>query len=526
VPDTEILDDSCAVFGQLNLSQNRNKIHRFIVGVDKKPRPMTAEEAKVLADPFATLLLRKGIFPRTAEGCLKEIDKATRRNSPLRRHMSFLLGETSQLPVTASVRRNIRFVITRGSDGNVPPEGPDILLSVSFPDQKDIELMAWDRKRGGFNYYRAVGDGPTWVFAGNARRALVDPTQGKGPFESHKSGAFLMKELKLPWINWHSPEAPISAQAFPKNDARVKHEWFTKKEPGGAYTFEFAVARPAIERWAKKRFDTLAATGTVDDPRRIMEQILGTPTMNLASSNVESRRAISSNVPIDVPPSFFADVDGLTSELGLAGPDFLTVAPGIYAKTLKRFKVRLDNERGFVQDGDTHFAFAVPERAFEDVVVLREALRIGLLTRRLAASLLMVDFPNPIFSDRRAKLMDHVPSGATIKNRKSTFSRQMADAILKAAESSGQGSPEREFAERWKVGGDSNGKFNRSLRKYFAAVKKRLSSQQGFDDYWRLAHTRRLEARKNPVFKEFELVFAKSDVPNPARRMRADGTVV
>jgi hypothetical protein len=522
-------DESCAVFGRLDGNLDPKKIHRFIVGLDATPRPMTADEAKELGDPFATLLLRNGIFPATAEACLEQIDKAAKPNSQLRRHMSFLLGETSQIPTgpnAARLRRNIRFVVTRGSDGNGPPDGPDILLSVSSADQSDIELMAWDRRRGGFNFYRAVGAGPTWVFAGNASRALADPTQGKGPFESHKSGAFLMKELKLPWQNWHSPEAPIGASAFPKNDPRLKHPWFTKKEPGGAYTFELAVARPAIERWAKARFDALAAAGTIEHPGRIMEQILGTPTANLASSNVESRRAISSKVRVDVPPSFFVDVDGLAI-VGLTVPGFLfEVAPDVYAKTLKRFKVRIDDDQGFVQEGDTHFAFAVPERAFEDVVVLREAMRIGLITRRLAACLLMVDFQNPIFSRRREKLLEHVPKSAAVKNRRSRFSRAMADAILKAAEDSDEGSPEREFAALWKTGDDFEARFNRSLKKYFGAAKKLLATQNGFDDYWRLAHARRAQARENPVFKEFELVFPKSDVAKPARRMRADGTVV
>ncbi len=520
-------DETCKVFGRLSLNLDRTKIHRFIVGADRRPQPMAADEAnRDLGDPFARLLLLKGVFPRTAEDCLREIDKAARPSSPLRRQMSFLLGETSQLPATARVQRSIRFVITRGADANGPPEGPDILLSASFPGQTDIELMAWDRKRGGFNYYRAVGDGPTWVFAGNSRHALVDPTEGKGPFESHKSGAFLMKELKLPWINWHSPEAPIRRRDFPPNDPRLRHPWFVQREPGGAYTFEFAVARPAIERWARARFDGLAAAGTIDRPRRIIEQILDTPTANLASSNVESRRAATSPGPVDLPPSFFADVDCLTNELGLAPPPDLFAVPGnVYARTLRKFNVRLDDRRGFVQQGDTHFAFAVPEPAFEDVVALREALRIGLVTPRLAASLLMVDFPNPIFSPRRTALLKHVPASATVRNGRSTFSQEMADAILTAPEATDAGSPESEFAERWNAGNRFRASFNRLLSNYYRAVIRRLGTHQGFDDYFRLAESRRRTVRRNPIFAEFALVFARSDVPEGARSMRPDGTV-
>ena len=518
-------DTSCSVFGRLDGNLDRKRIHSFVVGIDTAPRPMAREDAtRELGDPFATLLLLKGIFPRTAQQCLEELDKATKPRDRLRRQMSFLLGETSQLPRSANVDRTIRFVITRGSDGNGPPVGPDILLSVSFPNQSDIELMAWDRKRGGFNFYRAVGAGPTWVFAGNAHAAIAGDSQGKGPFESHRSGSFLMKELKLPWQNWHSPEAPITASAFPPNDPRVAHPWFKKKEAGGAYTFELAVARPAIDRWAKRRFDELAKGGLVDDPRRVLEQVLGTPSTNLASSNKESELAISAKEQIDLPPSFFVDTDSLT-EVGLNAFASLIVKPAIYAKTLEKFNVRLDDRNGFVQKGDTHFAFAVPERAAEDVAALREAIRIGLVTKRLAACLLMVDFPNPVFSERRAKLLDHVPDSAKITNRRSGFSKRMADAIVAAAKDAGEGSPEQEFADLWKIGPRFAPAFDRALRKYLRAVKRRVGTQRGFDDYWRLADARRLESRKNPVLAEFKLAFALSDVPRPAKRMRKDGTV-
>lgn len=528
-----VADETCGVFSNNTFRLNRGRIHRFLVGEDDRPRAMPPDEAKrELGDSFATLLLLKGVFPKSAEDVLAQIDKHAKANSPLRRHMTFVVGETSQIPRAQGserLRRNVRFIVTRGSDGAQPPEGPDILISIGNPGGSDIELMAWDRTRGGFNYYRAVGDGPAWVFAGNSRHAVSGPTQGKGPFESHRSGAFLMKELKLPWVNWDSPEAPMTAEALPRDDPRARHPWFTKKEPGGAYTFELAVARPAIERWARARFDAIAAAGTIEDPRRIMEQVLGVAderarVANLASSNVESRRVVASKVPVDLPPSFFADVDGL-AEAGLVVDDLLTVEADLYAKTLGKFKVRLEDGSGFVRPGDTHFAFAVPERAFEDVVVIREALRVTLLTRRLAACLLMVDFPNPVFSERRAKLLDHVPRSATIRNGRSRFSQQMADAILKAAPGTPDGSPEREFAERWNVGKEFDPRFNRLLTKYFGALKKRLKTQAGFDDCWRIAHARRELARKTPVFGEFDLVFPKSDVPRPVRRMRADGTV-
>jgi hypothetical protein len=514
-------DDDCQVFnrGDRLAKLDPKQINRFVVGVDEKPRSMTDAEAKELGDPFATLLLLKKVFPRTAGECLKLIGKHAKKTSPLRKQMVFVVGEGSQIAPRKDVGRNMRFVITRGSDANGPPDGPDILVSAFAPKATDTEVMAWDRRRGGFNYYKSLGKGPAWVFGGNSRDALLERSERKGVFDPHRSGAFIMKELKFPWLHWDSIEVPVSARIF---DDGVP-EWFKSRERGGAYIFEPQVAIPAIERWAKARFDGLAASGVIERPERIMRQILSSETANLVSSTTESGQAAGSADPFDLPSSFFVDTDGLAA-VGLTGDPGFSAKGDIYRKTLRKFNVRLEGPPDFSEPGDTHFAFAVPERAFEDQAVLRQAIRIGLVTKRLAACLLMVDFPNPIFSEKRKKLLDHVPKRATVKDKKSTFSQEMADNILKAAAAPDAGDAEKEFATRWNVGPKFKAAFDSRLTKYFKAVAKRLATQAGFDGYFRLAESRRAIAKEMSTFGEFELTFAVSDAP-PVRTMRADGTV-
>lgn len=520
-------ENSCAVFArQLNLDPNR--IHRLVVGEDPEPRALTAAEAAAeLGDPFATSLLLKGVFPGTAAATVNAIKEASPSGDRLRNQMSFILGEGSQIPFdagTASIDRGLRFVVTLGATANGPPDGPDVLVSVFDPASTDIELMAWDRTSGGFNYYRSAGDPPAWVFAGNARHALSVPTQGKGPFESHKSGALLMKELKLPWINWDSPNARIFASAFSPNDDRRSHPWFTRKEPGGAYTFELAVAKPAMTRWAKVRFQALLANdGEIDDPARVIEQIVDSPAVNLFSSVRESDIASSTGI-LDLPQTFFVDADGL-AHVGLDGPPEFTVSRELYAASLDEFEVELTDGNGFVRRGDTHFAFVIPERAFEDQVTLREAIAAGLVSKRLAAVLLMTDFPNPLFSTRRAALLAHVPATATVRDNVSTFSQEMADAILATADTSPAGSPEREFKERWEVGEDFVGPFNELLHAYYVAVSGRLETQDGLDDYFRLAESLRARVRAMPIF-ENQLLFPHTNIDPIPRKMQSDGRVV
>lgn len=522
------VDESCGAFTRLQGSLEPG-VHRLLVGADAAPQKMTDEQIREdLGDPFATELLLQGTVPSTPEELLSALKRTAGAGDPLGAQMSFIVGEGSQIamsPETAAVSRNLRFVVTTGPD---PNDGPDILLSASFPDQTDrIELMAWDRRAGGFNYYTTtIGNPAAWVFAGNSRHALSPPTEGKGPFESHLSGALLMKELRAPWMNWHSPDANILPSAFAEGDSRVTHPWFIEKEPLGAVTLEAAVAKPAMRRWAKARFNaSLQEDGSFESPRRVMRQILGAPTANLITSHIESRKAVREE-SFDVPQTFFVDSEGLTEILGLRPPPPFNGVGSIYAQTLQKFQTKVDDENGFVREGDTHFAFLVPERAFEDNVVLKQSLDVGLLTPRLAVSLLMTDFPNPIFSARREALLAHVPETATITNGNSTFSQEMADVILAAAEQSAAGSSEREFAERWNVGEDFVVPFSALLQSYYEAVTAQLKTQKGFDAYYRLAESRRRRAQMMPIFGEFSLLFAKTEgIPPGERSMRADGTV-
>jgi hypothetical protein len=138
-----VADVTCAVFRRLPPEAlEPDTVHRFVVGEDRSPRKLTAEEAsRELGDPFAALLLLRGVFPRTAGEVLTALDQATQEGDALRSKMFFLLGEGSQIPFgpdTASVQRNLRFLVARGKG----PEGPDLLLSSFHPDEGDVELMA------------------------------------------------------------------------------------------------------------------------------------------------------------------------------------------------------------------------------------------------------------------------------------------------------------------------------------------------------------------------------------------------
>lgn len=529
---TEAPEKGCEVFrDRLKVADLRaNAIHRFVVGEDRALRALGAQEAAdELGDPFATQLLLRGTFPRTAGEVLDAFAGVRPEGDLFRSPRFFLVGDGSQIaftPETAAVARNMRFLVALRSG----PEGPEVMLSSFNPDEGDVELVAWDQVIGGFNYYRTVGDSSGWVFAGNSRHALLEATEGKGPFDSHPSGNVLMKELAAPWINWDSPDAPVLPTMFSEDDPLRGHRWFTERDRGGAFTLETEFIRPSIDRWTKARFARIAeAGGVVERPERILRQLLTSPAVNLRSSHRASA-TVASEPLVELPHTFFVD-SSLIERLGLKAPPALAVPGERYADALATFAVHLTDGNGFDRAGDTHFAFLVPERAAEDQAVIDAALDIGLLTDRLVACLLMVDFPNPVFSERRGALLKRVPPTATVANGVSDFSQRMADAILAATEGTPDGSPEREFGERWGAGEEWRPVFDALLDGYYTAVAARLSEPAGFDEIFRLAESRRDRVRGSDLFprmpiSESPLLFARSNVPPANRVMQSDGSVV
>ena len=497
-------------------------VHRFILGSDENPIKLSTQEAtQQLGDRFAQLVLLQGDFPNTAGEVLDAIEQAVPPDDPLRVQQFFLVGEDTQIAPIPGVRipRFLRFLATVGEG----PGGPDIMLSASHPNQLTVEIMAWDRRVGGFNYYRTVGRSSAWVFAGNSRHALTAPTRDNGPFESHKNGHFLMKELRFPWVHWDSPKAQVLPSIF-EEEPLLGHPWVAKLARGGAYTLEEGVAKPAIRRWTRARLEALVSGNSEETPRRVLEQVLTTLTVNLASSHTSSVAAVSGAVQeVDLPETFFVDSAALSEVLGLARPPRPFLVPSsVYAASLRTFEVRLTDGDEFEQPGDTHFAVALPERAFEDTETLREAIERGILSRRLAACLLMVDFPNPIFSQKRQQLLEHVPDIAF--GESDDFSQTVVDAIRGSTAATQPGTPEHEFAQLWEAGEDFEAPFDALLQNYYAALDERLRTQEGFDSYMRLAEWRRDVVRRMPI-AESDLLFSRTNIPSRERIMLADGTV-
>ncbi len=488
--------------------------YRFIMGRDPVPRKLSAEEVgTTLHDPFARLVLGRDRSPRTATALLGVLAEADGETGGLPRQRVFLVADGGQIPWradTAGVERAFRFLVARGR----PDREPALLVSTTAPFDSEsafLQVIGWDPVSEAYQFYdRRQG---AWIWAGSSWDALAADSRGQGPFDSHVNGALNMKELKAPWLHWHSQAAGIREEALAGSDPlRTDPLWQARE---GAERLETEVVRPGIQRWNEARFRACRRDGRLTRLPEFLRQVLGTSTVNLVSSPVESRK-ITPGQRVPLPLTFFVNSDALVDDLGLdpglAAP--LAVDGAAYLHCLRTYEVAIA-DRAHRFSGDTHFAFVVPEPAFEDLLVLRALRTLGVLPDKLAASLLMVDFSNPVFSRRRAELLRHVPDSAT-EGPASDFPDRFVTAVETAAAGLPPGSPQHELLANWRLPETAwRPEFERRLAAFFAALAPRLASAESFAPLFELAESRRREFRRQRL-AEFRLTTPTTNIPEEA----------
>lgn len=497
------------------------KVHRLVVGIDTPPpKPMDASDIEeLLRDSFAELLLKRGIFPLSLRSLLGAFDAGNDEPLGLPEQDSYLVADGGHIPwkpETSSLDRKFRFTITRARGGRV-----DVLVSASTSiDSEDqfLQLAAWDPENRAYNFYeRRQG---TWIWAGHSHHALEPATRAKGPFDSHVNGSLVMKELKLPWTHWHSMSASVHDDVLAPDDP-LRSEFLFRNKTGAENLEE--IVKSGVFRWNKARLDkSIDAHGEISGVPYLMRQILETTSVNLVSSDIESH-LVQEDTRLRLPITFFLNADALLDRIGLE-PDIgnIVVDGRLYRESLRRYDFALQDGE-FRWEGDTFFAFLVPEPAFEDLDVLSQMLQREILTPRFAASLLMVDFPNPVFSPRRGHLMRYVPDRARLTEE--NLPSLIVSAVEAVEENLPPGSPEEEFLTNWRLP-DWKAAFQKRIEDYFHALAAKAGTAEGFDGFVRLADSRRREFSKRPL-AEFQLTLPTTNIPKdaPLLEMSEDGTV-
>lgn len=484
-------------------------VMRLVLGIDKHPKPIEFDELNKFDDSFANLILKRNLNPLTLNEILNFLDESSNEENGLPNQNSFLAADGGQIlwsQETDNFNRQFRFVVSR-SDKN--DEVQILISSSTVPDSKEqfLQLIAWDNSEGAYNFYERRGE--FWFWAGNSFYALKEPTRGKGPFDSHVNGALVMKELKFPWVHWHSMTASINDDVLAPNDElRNERLWIDKL---GGQEFEIKVAKPGVVKWNESRLErNLSQNNILKNCKQFLRQAIETTTINIVTSKEESK-SITTDSLVRIPETFFFNKDVLMDEIGLE-PNISPISfmGEHYASSLNDFEF-LVGDSNFIFKGDTHFAFLVPETSFEDVNLISLLLSKKIVSEKFIASLLMIDFSNPIYSQHRKKLLKYFPDESNMEGF--ALENKFKENIENIESSLADDSSEKLFLRNYNLP-DYNWKkhFEKQIEDYFTQVNILIQKREGFYEIVRLAESRRREFRGTDL-AEFRLTTPMTNIP-------------
>ena len=164
---------------------------------------------------------------------------------------------------------------------------PYFYVSTTLPfdsTEAFLQVIGWDPKAGAYQFYDRR-DG-AWIWAGSSWEALDPLCRGKGPFDSHVNGSLNMKELKIPWLHWHSMSAGIRDEVLAPNDRFALIPCGSRAR--ALTCWSRTSFRPGIVRWQNARFAACVTENRLTRLPEFMRQVLETLAVNIASTAVVS----------------------------------------------------------------------------------------------------------------------------------------------------------------------------------------------------------------------------------------------
>lgn len=322
-----------------------------------------------------------------------------------------------------------------------------------------FHVIAFDPTAGGFNFYSGnPGKTPkNWTFHGNSYRQVAESQAGfrDGSFphhpctQCHVSGGLIMRELRLPWSNWHGVaangisqlqdassltasndgasrklviaehlEREVMKSNFLVNQVRVKN----LRSPGfrpqgstlGASTITLQGALKPLFCQTEVNLTTVQPFhGRVAVDLYLNRSLIpeGGKVLNLRGKlSGAQKQVVDSRFDID---SFEDDIDNNPilepSNLNGAAKVAFPTAPFDLAKwraAIAGFGVSIGAASG-VADGK--FAMPTAGRSHVDDDYVTQLVRSGIIEEKFAADVLLTDFPNPVFSATRCDVLKVLP---------------------------------------------------------------------------------------------------------------------
>lgn len=392
---------------------------------------LTIADRNDLRDPFFVLVLARD--PRvTSLAAIEDLIQPDADN-----RVVFVVDESIADPSRPESRRAV--LAFKGRNGGFSRLDPNVMLSVSFgsdgfrDEPSLIEAWGWDESRGRYNYYSLEEITPQtkrWIFQGTSDDLDLPPAQRGRCLECHRSGAPIMKELKFPWNNWHSPVAFQAGYLLPGQESWPVASELQRRNLEGAEKLEEDFLLPSLRRFNQarivrdRRLDR-EGRGLIVDARRILRPLFVPSEFNLATAGTGSgMHPLAPNPPgapsrpIQPPDTFFLNRDLIAGNrrLGIDGleidaatrfgeDDVFEVSPDEYVGLVEGSGQRLSTFVG----GDTVFAWLTPEPAYSDVHLIDQLMHEGIVPAHFVAAVLAIDLENPLISAERGRLLAFIP---------------------------------------------------------------------------------------------------------------------
>jgi hypothetical protein len=342
-----------------------------------------------------------------------------------------------------------------------------------------------------------------------------------------------MKELPRPWNNWHSELVSISPLVVPVN---VANEQFFQQRKSAALLEDLIKGgfQNYYTNWLRARFERDGSEIRLTDVDQMLRRLTTNTTVNFRSTQIPSDGTKTSppNRDIDGIPNDFFLWDSILNTL--LGVDYtiplVQFQRADYDSYLSQHKFRLVQQFGsgpivYEQQGSTYFAFFVPVPALEDQYVLTQLRSAQILPDKFIASVLMVDFQNPVFSAKRATLDNYAAEikTGTINNGVSSVPADFAAKVESAAAGQAPCDPdhldqctaEQQFLFYWKLPDDQwKNEMGKRIQEYLDQIKN-LPADKQLDELLRLSVKRRDQFTQWPLIMnldEFSLLLPSSDI--------------
>jgi hypothetical protein len=355
------------------------------VMVDKSGRG-NKKIAGRLNDPLANLVLKVGSdCPSTYKDILAKVRasekaKCADPNQGLQTRLVSDIAQTSGKPA------GMRGVVTRQCDGRDEHElifslfGLSPTMSALPPN---VEIIAFDKTAGVYNYYEADGTGKINFF-GNSKDML------KGPKANdvlrcagcHTGGGLVMKELNSAWFNWEGDMDMPGADAFVTK--------FTKDLGTKSNGIDMeSLVRSGNTTWNDTRVKFIKANMSTQE---LLKPLFCTNEINLGVASA------STDVSF-IPANVYIDQRLGGSGFSIDGKDYKA-----------QIKANGQFVPGIAGKEDKAFGFSFVERSAIDMQYVDQLIAAGIIDDNLAKDVLMIDFTRSIFSTDRCDLVKKLPA--------------------------------------------------------------------------------------------------------------------